>query len=140
MPVAAPFIMRKPFITVNSLDLVCHARKVSLVPEDSMADVETFCNPGGEAPGSTKWMLTISALQSYGAGATPGLWDTLRPLAKTQQALVLRPDVAIVGATNPSATLLVWVPSIPFVDSEIGQSTTMDIDFPVIGEPVFAIV
>jgi hypothetical protein len=144
MPVATPYRAINPSVLIGTGtpdELICHARRVALVPEDEMADVETFCNPGGEAPSTTTWTLTIEALQSFGPeGANPGLWDTLRPLAKTQQTVVVKPLDGAAGPTNPSATMTVWVPSIPFIDSAIGEATTFDIEFRVVGEPVFAIV
>src|SRR5688500_16265709 len=129
MPVATPYRAINPSVTIGTvpIEIICHARRVALVPEDEMADVETFCNPGGEAPSTTSWVLTIEALQSFGPdGADAGLWDTLRPLAKTEQTVVVKPSSAAVGPTNPSATMTVWVPSIPFIDSGIGEATTFD--------------
>lgn len=140
MAVATPYIARNPVITVDTFELVCHARKVSLTAEDNMVDVDTFCNPDGEAPGSTKWTAEIDALQSFGSGVTPGLWDILSPLAKTIQTFVIRPDAAAVGATNPEATFEAWVPTISFVDSDRGDSTVMTVTFSVIGAPVFTII
>lgn len=137
--VATPYIFRDPSLTVNGTELKCHIRKISLVPEDSMADVETVCNPGGEAPSTTTWVAEIEALQSFGPeGAEPGFWDTMLPLAKTKADFVLKPRDTTVGPTNPSATFEAWVPSIPFMDSAIGESTVLTLEFKLIGEPIFA--
>lgn len=141
MAVATPFIARNPSILIGSAELMCHARKISLIPEDEMSDVATFCNPGGVAPGTTHWVFTVSALQSFGpeSAGVPGLWETLFAMRKTQQTIVVKPDgTALLGTPRQMATFKAWVPSIPFIDSEIGGTTTMDIEFAVIGEPVFA--
>jgi hypothetical protein len=139
MAVATPYIARAPIVTINGVDFTCHARKITLVPEDEMSDVATFCNPGGVAPGTTHWTCTISALQSFGPeSSAAGLWETLLALRKTKQVIVIKPSGTLTGAPNQMATFSAWIPSIPFIDSEIGGTTTMDIDFPVIGEPVFA--
>lgn len=141
MAVATPYRAINPSVVIGAseIELICHARRVALVPTDEMADVETFCNPGGEAPSTTTWVLTIEALQSFGPETTnPGLWETLHTMAKTKQTVVVKPADTAVGPTNPSATMEVWVPSIPFLDSGIGEATTFDVEFKVIGEPVFA--
>lgn len=139
MAVATPYIARSPIVLINSVDMTCHARKITLIPEDEMSDVATFCNPGGVAPGTTHWTCTISALQSFGPeGANIGLWETLLALRKTKQTIVIKPAGATVGVPQVMATFTAWIPSIPFIDSEIGGTTTMDIELNVVGEPVFA--
>lgn len=139
MAVATPYILRIPSVTVNTVELQCHLRNLGLTAEDDEADVSTACNPNGTAPGTTTWTCTVQVLQSFGPeGANPGLWDTLAPLAKTKAAFVVKPKDEAVSATNPSATFEAWVPTIPFLDSELGQSTVLDLEFKVVGEPVFA--
>lgn len=55
MAMADPTVIVDPKISINGVDYVCASKKVSLIPEDSEVDVETFCNPGGTRPGSTSW-------------------------------------------------------------------------------------
>ena len=76
MPLADPVTLETPVITIDSVDYVCAARMVRLVPKDKMADVSTFCNPGGERPSSTTWTLDVEILLSFGAVST-GTWNTL---------------------------------------------------------------
>ena len=141
MAVATPYIARMPSLLIGTApgtELVCHARKVSLVPTTNTTDVETFCNPGGTAPGTDTWVCEFDALQSYGDTGSPGLWDTLRPLANTAVTFTLKPADGTVSATNPSATFTAWVPSIPFIDAEIGGNTVLTVTCPLVGAPVFA--
>jgi hypothetical protein len=144
MAVATPYIARDPIITITSttpdLELVCHARTVRLTAEDNEVDVDTFCNPDGTAPGSTKWTFECDVLQSFGDGATPGIWNMLYPLAKTVATFQLRPDEAAISTSNPEATFDAWVPTIPFVDSERGDSTILTMTFSVVGSPTFDMV
>src|SRR6266540_4081576 len=102
MAVATPFIARNPFITITAgtIDLVCHARTVKLTAEDNDVDVDTFCNPYGVAPGSTKWTFETDVLQSFGTGGTPGIWNLLYPIRKTVQVFTVKPDNSAVLVTN----------------------------------------
>lgn len=139
----APFILRSPRInlTAGPIELVCVARQVALVPTDEEIDVETFCDPDGIEYGSTSWVLTVTALQTFDSadGVGDGLWNQLHALRKTTVAFELLPDNgAAVSSANPSATGNVRVPSIPFLDGTPGEKTEMSLTFPVVGDPVFA--
>lgn len=141
MPVATPYIARQPSVMMGAVpvELRGHGNTVRLTAEDNMADVDTFDNPEGEAPGTTKWTFEMDLLQSYGPeGGNAGLWDTLRPVAKTVQPFVVVPTEGVVSPTNPEATFEAWVPTIPFLDSARGDSTRLTVTFSVVGEPVFA--
>jgi hypothetical protein len=137
MPAATPYIARRPQVTIGGADLDCHMRKASLLPEDDEVDVATFCNPKGRAPGATGWTLEIDVLQSFGDGlTTDGLYDQLAPLAKTRVAFTLEMD-KLTGPDeeNPHFTGFVYVPSIPVLDSTIGDKSEFTLTFYVDGEP-----
>lgn len=138
MPVATPYIARKPSVLIGAVELRGHGNTVRLTNEDNMADVDTFDNPEGEAPGTTSWEFEMDLLQSFGPEAgNAGLWDTLRPLAKTKAIFTVKPNTVAVAVTNPQAVFEAWVPSIAFLDSTRGDSTRLTVSFKVIGEPVF---
>jgi len=134
--------MVDPLITIdpggpNELQLKCHGRNLSLVPEDNLEDVETFCAPGLEQPGTTTWTSSISLLQSFGAD---GAWNLLHAMRKTRKTILIQPtDAAGTPAVgNPTATFEAFLPSVPFVDAGIGEKTEFDFELTAIGEPVFA--
>lgn len=141
MAVATPYIATNPYITINgTIDLVCHARTVRLTAEDNEVDVDTFCNADGVAYGTTKWVFETDALQSFGTGGTPGIWSLLYPLRKTTATFVVKPLNAANSTSNPQATFTAWIPTVPFLDSDRGDSTVMTLTFPLVGEPVFVFV
>lgn len=141
MPAATPYICRLPSIKVGATELNVHFRTVRLTVEDAMADVDTFVNPEGEAPSSSKWTFEVDALQSFGPDSgNAGLWDQFRPWAKTKQTFIVTPSTAAVSVTNPKATFDAWVPSTNFLDSARGESTVQTITMSVIGEPAFVTV
>lgn len=130
------YTMDDPSILIGATELKCLASQVSLIPSDKFISVETFCNPGGEKPSTTTWELKVTILQSFGVD---GAWNVLRALTQgSTQTIVLKPDSAAVAVGNPSATMAVYMPSVPFVDSSVGETTSYDLMFKVIGAPVFA--
>lgn len=148
MAVATPYIARNPSIQLVTVvgtsetvtELACHARTVRLTSDTDDVDVDTFCNPGGTAPGTTTWTAEFDGLQSFSTSTSaPGLWDTLYPLFNTQQTFRIRPNGdSPVSGTNPQATFTAWVRPIPFLDSDRGQTTVVTETLNVVGEPVFA--
>lgn len=122
----------------SQLLLQCLANSVSLVPEDSEVDADSFCNPDGTLPGSTTWTSTIPILLTFTDGSSEGSWNVLHSLRRTKQTFILKPNDAAASSANPSATFQAYIPSIPFMDNERGQSARFDLELSVIGDPVFA--
>ena len=134
---ATPIILNSPQISIGGIDLKCHARQVSLTPDQEFVDISTFCNPGGEAPGQASWTLSLTGLQSF--DGTDGLYNQLQPLEGTNVAFEVTPDdTAAVSATNPKASGTVYVPLVPFIDAGVGEATELSMDFKVIGQPTVA--
>ena len=129
---------------VNGTDEVqCHLQLVTLLAEVfRRADIETYCNPGGEAPAGVRWTGTLRVRQSYGDAPDQGAWQFfagLDPLVP-QDMVIYPADPGTGGATaaNPSATFEAYIDPIGFIpDHEVGGSGTFDLTFTVVGEPVF---
>lgn len=138
---ADPYVYRNPSLVLAGTELKCTFNKISLIPTDKMADAETTCAPGLQIPSTTNWMLSIASLLSFGAGPGDevGFWNLLHPMRKTRRTFVLLPEDAAVSAANPQATFDAYIPSLPFLDSSIGETTRMDVEFSVIGEPAFVL-
>ena len=136
MPTAAPYRAILPEITIGTSDIKCHVRKIKLTPEQKYADVETFCNPGGQIPTTATWTLELELLQSFG---TDGIWNILRPLQGTQQTIVVYPGTGTTPAVaNPEATFDAWIPNLPFLDASPGSTMPFSLTLSVIGVPIFA--
>ena len=133
---ATPYRAILPEISIGSTDVKCHIRKISLLPDQQYVDVSTFCNPGGQAPGTATWTCTMDVVQSFD---TDGAWNILHALEGTSQEFTVYPGTGTTAAvTNPEATFDAYVPAIPFLDAEVGGTTVYTLTFPVIGTPVFA--
>lgn len=137
---ATPLVLNSPKIQLSSgtVDLKCHARQLSVLPDQEFADVSTFCNPGGEAPGQVSWTLSITALQSF---AADGLYNTLSPLQGTTVDFDVQPDdVAAISVTNPKISGTCYVPIVPLLDAGVGETSELDIEFKIVGSPTVAYV
>lgn len=134
-----PIVIDAPKITINAVDYLCASRAVSLIPKDKMADVSTWCNPGGERPSTTVWTLDVEILLSFGAVGT-GTWNTLNAIAKTSVVCTVAPDDGAIAVTNPTATFNIFVPTPPFMMGKIGEAMPFNLTAVVIGQPVFTTV
>lgn len=129
------YVAVDPSVSIGGTDYVCFFNSVSLIPNQMMADIETFCDAGGERPGKVAWTFSGEVKQSFD---TAGSWNVLRALAGTKVAFIVKPTDAAVAVTNPSATFNAWIPAIPFLDSANGEATTYTLECRVQGTPTFA--
>jgi hypothetical protein len=135
--VANAFIYDRPTVLFGTDDITCHLQMVTLIPDVSVADVETYCNPGGEAPGQIKWAGVLRVRMSYGDEGSWNFWQTLDPATPVEMTIMPSDDTAI-ASSNPEATLDAYVWPIAFIpEHEVGGSATYDVEFRAIGEPAF---
>lgn len=133
---ATPWVLENPRIYIASVDWQMSAARAALRPVGIEADISTFANPAGKREGATGWEIELMLKQTY--HATDGTWNVISALAKTLVTVELAPEDAAATAANPIATCTFWMPSIPFMDGNIGQSTEFTISENLVGDPVFA--
>lgn len=135
--VATPHLYVHPSVIIDTTEVECHFQMVTLIPEVTWNSVETYCNPGGEAPGRTAWRGVMRVRMSYG---TDSAWSFFSARANQIADFTIMPaEGTAPSADNPEATFEAYVGTLPFIpDHEIGASATFDLEFRVIGEPVFA--
>lgn len=136
MAVPAPFIYRKPSITINSTDSICHFTSIAVTAETTKADVETYCNPGGQAPGKTAWKATLRGRMTYG---TDSAWAFFSALMNQAATFVVKPAQGTTTNDNPASTFQAYIPPLPFIpEHEIGQSGEFTLECDIVGDPVVA--
>lgn len=141
--VASAYLYSEPNVVIGTTEVQCHLQMVTLLAEVTRrADIETYCNPGGEAPSGIRWTGVMRVRQSYGDSPDQGAWQffaALDPL--TPQDMVIFPGDpgTLTGTpTNPSATFEAYIDPIGFIpEHEVGGSGTFDLTFTVVGEPTF---
>lgn len=137
---AAPFRLDGPSFLIGATDpptieLAGNGRRVTIVPAQEFEDVETFSNPGGEAPGLIRNTISLEVLQSFGAD---GLWNVLKPLEGTLVYFQFLLDGdSPEGVGNPMMTGQCYVPAVPFIDAGVRKFSTFTLEFKVSGVPVF---
>ena len=137
MAVADAFLYDRPTVLFGTDDITCHLQMATLVPNVTFVDVETYCNPGGEAVGKIAWTGVLRVRMSYGDEGSWNFWQTLDPQTSVDITLMPSDDTAI-AAGNPEATFDAYVSPIAFIpEHEVGGSATYDVEFRVIGEPAF---
>ena len=135
--VANAHIYDRPTVLFGTDDITCHLQMATLVPETTFVDIETYCNPQGEAVGAIKWTGVLRVRMSYGDDGSWNFWQTLDPQTEVEMTLMPSDDTAI-SAANPEATFDAFVAPIAFIpEHEVGGSATFDVLFKVIGEPAF---
>jgi hypothetical protein len=138
--VANAFLYVEPNVTIGTVEVQCHLQQVTLLAEVfRRADVETYCNPGGEVPSGIRWTGNFRVRMSYGSDSA---WDFFSGLDPTEpQDVVIYPEDPGTGsatASNPSATFEAYIDPIGFIpDHEVGGSGTFDLAFSVVGPPTF---
>ena len=138
--VATPHFYVEPTVLVGTVEVQCHISMVTLIPEVTWGDVETYCNPGGEAPTRISWRGVMRLRMSYGTDSSWELFASLDPTTPTD--MTIWPGDAgtdFAGSSeNPSADFQAYIAPLPFIpEHEVGASATFDIEFRVVGEPVF---
>ena len=121
---AEPYRAIRPDIKIGTNDFTCHANKIAITPDQQYKPASTFCNPGGEIPTTSVWTCELNILHG---------------LQGTKQTFAVYPGQGVVAAvTNPEATFEAYIPAIPFLDVEAGETMTYTVELKVLGEPVFA--
>lgn len=136
--VANAHLYVEPQVMIGTTDVHCHFSKVTLLAEVfRRADIETYCNPGGEAPSGVRWTGVFTVRMSYGDDSAWEFFSALDPLEP--QEVTIQPGTGTaVAADNPSASFDAYIDPIGFIpDHEVGGSGTFDLNFTVIGEPIF---
>ena len=135
--VANAFIYDRPTVLIGTDDITCHLQMATLVPDVPEKDIETYCNPGGMAPGAATWSGVLRVRMSYGDEGSWNFWQNLDPGTPVDITLMPSDDTAISSA-NPEATFEAYVWPIAFIpEHEVGGSATYDVVYKVIDQPAY---
>jgi len=133
-----PFILTKPHLEVGpagaEVTYECGANQIDASPEQDSNDTETFCGIFTSYK-PTKWTVTVTALQSFGA---EGLWNALRPLVNTVQPFLIVPDgTQPVSESNIAMQGLAFIPEFAYLTAAVGEASEFDFVLAVQGDPEF---
>jgi hypothetical protein len=131
---AAPtgaFVMKNSIVTVDAVQYANQVRVARFVPEASIQSYRTLVPDGVVSDvDSATWTFELTGLQ---INRTGGLARALRAMAPGDTfTVILEPEGGAVGSDRATATVMA-VP-VPF-GGEQGSFATMELVFPVVGEP-----
>lgn len=137
--VATPHFYTHPTVFIETTEVECHFQMVTLVPEVfRTADIETYCNPGGEAPAGVRWNGIFRIRMSYGSDSSWEFFSALDALT-TYEVTIWPGDDTSTSTANPEAQFDAYIEPLAFIpEHEVGGSATFDVAFHVVGEPDFA--
>lgn len=127
-----------PLITLGDtpVDLSCPASGISVVPEQDTNNYKTFCG-GFSTASSPTWTLTIKTYQSFGAD---GVETAARPLVGQTLPFQVAPfsDTEPGTVDNPLCSGVGTLLAFPFLDSDAGEPTELELTILVDDQPVFS--
>lgn len=128
---AGAYVLRDATFTVEGTDYANQCTSVILTPEQETQTLKTMVPDGIVQDVDTAvWALSINGIQDY--VAAQGLAALLTSMSGQQLDIVFAPK-----AGGRTATVTVVGKNVPF-GGEQGAFTTMDVELPVIGQPVFS--
>lgn len=94
------------FVSINSVDLSNHVKTLTINYSSAMLDASAMSNlTKVNLAGLLDWSMTVEFVQDYAAPAAGSVDSTLFPLVGAAAfPIIVRPDSAAVGGTNPSFT------------------------------------
>lgn len=97
-------VITDAFVTINAVNLSDHVKSCTLSYEAEMQDVTAMGTAGTRTniPGLKNWSLTLELEQDYAAGSVDATLFAL--MGASAFAIILRPNSAAKGASNPEFT------------------------------------
>lgn len=143
---AAPFRLDRPSFVidhagVDPIQIQCSGRQLTWNANQTFEDIESFCNPRGEAPGAVERSVNLQVNQSFGptTGAAAGLWNVLQPLFGTLQTFaILLNGPSPCADDNPEVSGQIWIPEYSLVDAAVRKYSQSTLEFRLYQDPVYA--
>lgn len=126
----AKFVLKKPVVTVNGVDLSDHCTHATIeLTYDDVdattfgADFKQFLQGMGDA------RITLTLAQDFAAGSVDA---TLWPLVSAGSTfpVTVKPTGAAVSATNPRYDMTGILLSYTPLDGDVGELSTTDVEIP----------
>ena len=121
----AEFCFNDAFFSINTVDLSDHVQAVSSSWDLEMLDTTAMGDETGRhfIAGLYTWGFSVTFLQDFAAAKVDVTLAAIQA-GGVAVAFVLRPDSAVVGATNPEWTGSVLLSSYPYLDGTVADLGT----------------
>ena len=127
-------VFKNAFISVATVNLSSRCTKVEVDDGYDEIDVRAMSNTAGNtAIGMKKQSIKATFIQDYN---TANVHATLQAALGTAVAVVVRPDSAGAGPTNPSWTCTMLLPAYTPVGAQVGDKQEVSVEFKTIGTAI----
>lgn len=131
---AGKYIIRKPIVTVDGVDLTTRASSAEVNSEKDLVDVTSFGAPNKQnLIGLGDGTFSIDFFQDFGDGMVNA---TLWPIHDENQEVVItiKPFDAAVGPDNPLYQMTGVLPNFTPISGGVGEASTVSAEFSNSGE------
>jgi hypothetical protein len=124
------------------IQLQCSMRNTDNGGDQEFEDIETFCQPGLEAPTVTKEMISVEFRWSFGAltpnPALAGVWNALKPIeGELVEFAYLIDGDSTSSPANPEQSGQLYIPFIPLINASVRRFTRVTLEFKIAGNPTY---
>ncbi len=128
----AAIVLTNAYITINSVNLSDHVASVTLNTADDVIDTTAFGTTARtRVAGLGDNSITLEFHQDYAAANVEA---TIYPLVGSTTTVVVKPNGATTGATNPSYTCTALVSEWQPLNGAVGELATASVTWPISGE------
>jgi len=121
--------------SADPIQIRCLAKNIEHSKEQEFEDVETFCNHGGESPGTVKQSIELEVFISHG---TNGLFNVLLPLeGQVVPFAYLNSGGNPVGPDNMEMSGDLYIPAVSFINAGVRKYSEQTLSFKIRGGVVF---
>lgn len=122
-------VIPKAVVTINAVDLSNHCSSATIESEYDDLDATTFADAMKvHAKGMGDGTMSFSFFQDYAAASIDA---TLYPISQSLTGVVItvKPQNAVVSATNPLYTMTGLLMNYSPLDAEVGELSMVDVEF-----------
>ena len=134
----AALVLTNAYVTINSVNLSDHIASITINTADDVIDTTAFGNTARtRVAGLADNSVTLEFHQDY---ATSNVEATIYPLVGSTTSVVVKPNGATTGATNPSYTFTALVSEWQPLNGAVGELATASVTWPISGEISKAVI
>jgi hypothetical protein len=141
-PPPAPVILTDASLKINGTEMQCVLTHIELAPTTNVTTINTMCG-SREYPGTVRWVLTATLVQSFDVGATEetlsGAVDAYQSAGTLATYEVMGYAARPISATNPTWTGNVIPQDYPPLNGDAGNASEIQIAWSCDAPPVKAI-
>jgi hypothetical protein len=134
MPAPRPLILDDADLLIDGQTLACVTNHLELTPDTTVVTITTLCGET-DYPGTVKWSLVATLVQSFDAAATEEVLSAAVEGGVPVPFEIIPRKSDPVGPTNPSWTGEVIPQAYSPINGDAGAESTIDLEWSLTGPP-----